>query len=155
MTTTIMTRAMARVTESAANPEYACDRCGTFHTGACPAAAHRQLGDLLARMAREADIRIPDGRRARRTLQEMAPGYTRQPVLTLHRPVMADDACPLCGRWNCGGSDCPPGAALAPAQATASGKWQCDWCGGWFGVTGARPAPATAWTCDVCRAIGR
>ncbi|MET8824175.1 hypothetical protein ABZX04_38470, partial [Streptomyces rochei] len=30
--------------------------------------------------------------RARRTLQEMAPGYERQPVLTLYRPVMADDA---------------------------------------------------------------
>ncbi|WP_243460420.1 hypothetical protein [Streptomyces sp. M54] len=47
------------------------------------------------------------GRRARRTLQEMAPGYKRQPVLILHRPVMGQ--CPLCERWNCGGHDCPPG----------------------------------------------
>ncbi|MFF9490267.1 hypothetical protein [Streptomyces sp. NPDC014676] len=144
------------MTESAANPEYACTWCGNFHTGACLTVAHRQLGDLLERMVREADARIPDGRRARRTLQEMAPGYTRQPVLTLHRPVMADDACPLCGSWSCDPSTCPP-ASVAPASvpATASGKWQCDTCGGWFGVTGARPAPATAWTCDVCRAIGR
>ncbi|MEV0695276.1 hypothetical protein [Streptomyces sp. NPDC050388] len=117
MTTTIMTRTAARTTVAAANPEYACDQCGTWHTGACPAAAHHQLEDLLARMVREADARIPDGRRARRTLQEMAPGHQRQPVLTLHRPVMADDACPLCGRWTCDPSTCPPGAAPAPATA--------------------------------------
>ncbi|MFE1824000.1 hypothetical protein ACFW9S_34025 [Streptomyces anulatus] len=52
------------------------------------------------------------GRRARRTLQEMAPGYIRQPVLTLYRPAMADDACGLCHRWNCGGHDCPRVVAL-------------------------------------------
>ncbi|MFH8886694.1 hypothetical protein [Streptomyces californicus] len=28
------------------------------------------------------------GRQAARTLQQMAPGYVRQPVLILHRPVM-------------------------------------------------------------------
>ncbi|WP_406297229.1 MULTISPECIES: hypothetical protein [unclassified Streptomyces] len=44
------------------------------------------------------------GRRARRTLTEMVPGYTRQPVLHLTRPLnfrAADDACVLCGYWTC------------------------------------------------------
>jgi len=156
LTTAIMTRSAARTTEAPANPEYACDQCGNWHTGpCCSAVARRRLGSLLARMVREADALIPEGRRARRTLQEMVPGYTRQPVLTLYRPVMADDACPLCGSWSCDPSTCPPASsAPAPAPATASGKWQCNSCGGWFGVTGARQAPATAWTCDVCRALG-
>ncbi|MEV7084172.1 hypothetical protein AB0N88_37425 [Streptomyces sp. NPDC093516] len=162
-----MTRSAARPTVAAAGPEYWCDRCSSFHSGPCPAAAHRQLGVLLARMVREADARVPEGRRARRTLQEMAPGYQRQPVLTLHRSVMAE-ACPLCLRWNCKGSDCPPsGAAPAPTAPTASavpvvtgGGWQCDQCGGWFGVTAelpapasVRPAPVTAWTCSACSAL--
>jgi hypothetical protein len=107
-------------------------------------------------MVRESDARVPEGRRVRRTLQEMAPGYERQPVLTLHRPVMADDACPLCGRWSCNGSDCPP-SYLAPTSAppvTGSGM-QCDVCGGTFG---AAPLPAgsapTAWTCSACQNNG-
>lgn len=50
------------------------------------------------------------GRRARRTLQEMIPGYIRQPVLTLLPPTMGQ--CPLCDRYNCPGHDCPP---FAPA----------------------------------------
>ncbi|MEU0102941.1 hypothetical protein [Streptomyces sp. NPDC006267] len=54
------------------------------------------------------------GRRARRTLQEMAPGYVRQPVLILHRPVMGQ--CPLCLRFNCGGHDCPPGVTALDEQ---------------------------------------
>ncbi|MFF4983787.1 hypothetical protein ACFY3O_27510 [Streptomyces sp. NPDC001046] len=161
-----MTRPATCTTEAAANPEYACERCGTWHSGACSALAHHQLGNLLTHMVREADARVPDGRRARRTLQEMAPGYERQPVLTLHRPVMADDACPLCGRWSCNGSDCPPGAASAPATSmtvpvVTGGGWQCDRCGGWFGVTAeqplpatVRPAPATGWTCSTCSALG-
>ncbi|MGW5330724.1 hypothetical protein [Streptomyces sp. NPDC004014] len=137
-----MTRPAARPTETAVNPEYACGRCGGWHAaGACTAAANRQLGVLLARMVREADARIPEGRRARRTLQEMMPGFQRQPVLTLHRPVMADDACPVCGRWLCpGGTACPPGAVPAPAAdaapvadpPAASGGGQCSRCGGWF-----------------------
>ncbi|WP_236260701.1 hypothetical protein [Streptomyces tendae] len=120
--------------------------------------ADRQLGDLLARMVREADTRVPTGRRARRTLQEMLPGHERQPVLTLHRPVMADDACPLCGRFNCDPSKCPP-SSLAPALAPATprSEMQCDRCGGVFGVapmpTGTRVVP-TAWTCDACQALG-
>ncbi|TWD13124.1 hypothetical protein FB570_11951 [Streptomyces sp. T12] len=122
MTTAIMTRPAARTTVAAANPEYACDRCGTFRNGPCATAADRQLGDLLARMVRETDARVPAERRARRTLQEMMPGYERQPVLTLHRPAMADDACPLCGRWNCKGSDCPPGVAPAPSTTVRDGR---------------------------------
>lgn len=115
-----MTRTAVRTTETAANPEYACRRCGNWHAGFCPpAAAHHRLGELLARIVREADARIPDDRRARRTLQEMAPGFERQPVLTLHRPVMADDACPLCGRWLCDPSNCPP-ASVAPAAVAGT-----------------------------------
>lgn len=65
---------------------------------------------LVQQLVVDGDTRAAGaGRRARRTLQEMAPGYTRQPVLILHRPAMADDACGICGRWNCGGHDCPPG----------------------------------------------
>lgn len=56
------------------------------------------------------------GRRARRTLQEMNPGYERQPVLILHRPAMADDACGLCHRWNCTGHDCPRVTALTDQE---------------------------------------
>ncbi|GGZ96811.1 hypothetical protein GCM10010371_65920 [Streptomyces subrutilus] len=60
-----------------------------------------QLGTLLLRMVRTDDARIPDGRRARRTLAEMMPGYVRPPLLTLLPPRAADDACVLCGYWNC------------------------------------------------------
>ncbi len=151
MTTTIMTRPTPRSTE-AAGPEYYCAACGGWHSGACPAATHhRQLGALLARIAAEADARVPDGRRARRTLQEMAPGYERQPILTMtqHRPAMADDACGLCGRWNCDPTTCPP-AGIAPATVTApaAGDGQCSRCGGRFpGWTGG--------ICDACTATGR
>ncbi|MEU1853746.1 hypothetical protein ABZ499_31900 [Streptomyces sp. NPDC019990] len=138
MTTTIMTRPASGFTAPDATD------------------AHHQLGQLLTRIVREGDARVTPGQGARRTLQEMAPGYERQRVLTLHRPVMDNDACPLCGRWSCNGSDCPPGAALAPALVATGGPMnQCDRCGGWFGVTAARPAPATAWTCDACQALGR
>ncbi|WP_239106497.1 hypothetical protein [Streptomyces rubrogriseus] len=161
MTTAIMTCRAARTTGAAMNPEYWCDTCSGFHAGPCAFVAHQQLGDLLARKVREADSRVPTGRRARRTLQEMLPGYERQPVLTLHRPVMADDACPLCGSWTCDPSKCPP-SGLAPALAPAAprNEMQCDRCGGVFGAAptptgtqGTRPAP-TAWTCDACQALG-
>ncbi|MCZ9344767.1 hypothetical protein NGM37_44175, partial [Streptomyces sp. TRM76130] len=115
--------------------------------------AERRLGDLLARLVREADARTPAERRTRRTLQEMTPGYERQPVLVLYRPVMANDACPLCGRWNCDPNTCPP-AATAPAPATAGTGMQCAQCGGWFGVTAAPAGPATSWVCSACQAIG-
>ncbi|MEU5824899.1 hypothetical protein [Streptomyces sp. NPDC047803] len=67
-------------------------------------------GDSRARAA---------GRRARRTLTEMAPGYGRQPVLRLAPAVefrRADDACPLCGWWAC---RCG-GIAPAPVQVATS-----------------------------------
>ncbi|MFB6876348.1 hypothetical protein [Streptomyces sp. NPDC056323] len=60
------------------------------------------------------------GRRARRTLAEMAPEYVRQPVLVLHRPVMANDSCPLCHKWSCDPSNCPPSVAPAPALAASA-----------------------------------
>ncbi|MFF0199060.1 hypothetical protein ACFYT5_39790 [Streptomyces anulatus] len=56
------------------------------------------------------------GRRARRTLQEMIPGYERQPVLILHRPTMANDACGLCPGWGCTGHDCPRVTALTEQE---------------------------------------
>ncbi|MFD8902661.1 hypothetical protein [Streptomyces ardesiacus] len=162
MTAAIMTRPAARTTGAAMNPEYWCDGCGGFHTGPCASVAHQQLGDLLARMVREADSRIPTARRARRTLQEMMPGYERQPVLTLHRPVMADDACPLCGSWNCDPSKCPPSSGINPKLAPAAPRssMQCDRCGGVFGAapmptgTQAPGLTPTAWTCDACSALG-
>jgi hypothetical protein len=67
-----------------------------------PEQANRQLGVLLTRMVRQADDRVPGDLRARRTLQEMVPGYERQPVLVLHRPRM-NDACAICGVWSCRG----------------------------------------------------
>lgn len=136
MTTTIMTRPRTRLTDLDATH------------------ADRQLGELLTHMVRQADTRVAGGRRARRTVQEMVAGYERQPVLTLYRPVMADDACPLCGRWNCDPSSCPPSSTAAPAPTVTGSGNQCSKCGGWFGVTAAQPAPATAWTCDACQALG-
>ncbi|MFH9821377.1 hypothetical protein [Streptomyces sp. NPDC017230] len=135
-----MTRPAARTTAAATNPEYWCGPCGAFHSGPCASVAHRQLDDLLARMAREADSRVPTERRARRTLQEMLPGYERQPVLTLYRPVMADDSC-------------PPTSA-APASEPWGGGMQCDTCGNWFGVVGAPAGTVTAWTCSACQSLG-
>ncbi|MFJ8982579.1 hypothetical protein [Streptomyces sp. NPDC102282] len=102
--------------------------------------AFRQLVDHLVV---DGDDRARSaGRHARRTLAEMAPGYERQPVLLLTRPLdfrSADDACPSCGYWKCrcGG--------IAPAPAENSGQLQCDRCSGWFGFTG--------WTCPACQQL--
>jgi hypothetical protein len=64
-----------------------------------------QLHQLVDHLVADGDDRArAAGRRARRTLTEMAPGYTRQPVLLLTRPLQmraADDACPICGYWTC------------------------------------------------------
>jgi hypothetical protein len=149
MTTSIMTRAAARATGAAANPEYACGQCNTWHTGSCPGVAEQQLGNLLTRIVREADTRIPAGRRARRTLQEMVPGYERQPVLVLHRPSMLD-WCPLCESYHCDPANCPP-ASAGPAPVTANFGLQCAVCGGRFN---ALPGPAVGWTCDACKNNG-
>ncbi|MCX5078803.1 hypothetical protein OHA84_37750 (plasmid) [Streptomyces sp. NBC_00513] len=75
-----------------------------------------QVGTLLLTMAEGDDARIPEGRRARRTLAEMAPGYIRPPVLRFNVSVRAaDEACGLCGYWTC---RCP--AAAAPATSTSA-----------------------------------
>ncbi|MEU9496835.1 hypothetical protein AB0D56_32615 [Streptomyces sp. NPDC048209] len=100
---------------------------------------------LVHRLAVDGDARARSaGRQARRTLAEMAPGYQRQPVLLLTRPLTfrsADDACPLCGYWTCrcGG--------VAPAPE-CNGTLQCDQCGGRFGYTGP-----TCWTCAACKQL--
>lgn len=114
--------------------------------------ADRRLGQHLMTVVRQQDAVISADRRVRRTLHEMLPGYERQPVLTLHRPVMANDACPLCGRWNCNPNNCPPASAV-PEPATAGSGMQCESCGGVFGVA-ALPGRATAWICDACKALG-
>ncbi|WP_331755869.1 hypothetical protein [Streptomyces sp. NBC_01643] len=76
-----------------------------------------QFHQLVDHLVADGDDRArAAGRRARRTLTEMAPGYTRQPVLHLTRPLSfraADDACVLCGRWNCDGT------CYAPAPTSA------------------------------------
>ncbi|MEV0888860.1 hypothetical protein AB0J03_34295 [Streptomyces microflavus] len=75
----------------------------------------RAFRDLVEQLVADGDDRAAvAGRRARRTLQEMAPGYDRQPVLILHRPVMGQ--CPLCERFNCPGHDCPPFATALDEQ---------------------------------------
>ncbi|MFJ7200927.1 MULTISPECIES: hypothetical protein [unclassified Streptomyces] len=78
---------------------------------------HRLVRQLVA----DGDHRARSAsRHARRTLAEMAPGYTRQPVLLLTRPLpmrASTDACGICGRWNCDPSNCPPSFAPAPTAA--------------------------------------
>lgn len=102
---------------------------------------------LVHRLVLDGDDRARSaGRQARRTLAEMDPGYQRQPVLLLTRTLdyrPSNGQCPLCERWNCGGHDCPPSAAPAPAEN--SGQLQCDRCQGWFGFTG--------WTCSACQQL--
>ncbi|MEU0703379.1 hypothetical protein ACWFQ7_29300 [Streptomyces bacillaris] len=89
---------------------------------------HRLVRQLVAdgdRRARRA------GRQAPRTLQEMAPGLDRQPVLRMvDRPLVftptsskaragADDACVLCGRWLCGGNCFAPAPTPSMRAVTA------------------------------------
>ncbi|MFD7860042.1 hypothetical protein ACFV6B_38055 [Streptomyces microflavus] len=74
-----------------------------------------QFHQLVRQLVDDGDDRAASaGRRARRTLQEMAPGYIRQPVLTLFPPMM--DQCPLCLRFACPGHDCPPGVTALDDQ---------------------------------------
>ncbi|WP_327713747.1 WhiB family transcriptional regulator (plasmid) [Streptomyces sp. NBC_00464] len=90
------------------------------------------------------------GRQARRTLAEMDPGYERQPVLVLTRPLTfrsAGDACVLCGYWTC---RCGTAAHEPGLLPVTQNTLQCDQCGGRFGF-----APGIGWTCDACKAIGR
>ncbi|WP_329212496.1 hypothetical protein [Streptomyces sp. NBC_01708] len=83
-----------------------------------------QFHQFVDRLVADGDTRARSaGRQTRRTLAEMAPGYKRQPVLLLTRPLTfrsANDACGLCGYWRCrcGG--------IAPAPTESSGQLQCD-----------------------------
>ncbi|MET9535565.1 hypothetical protein ABZY02_34285 [Streptomyces sp. NPDC006649] len=83
-----------------------------------------QLHQLVDRLATVGDIRAREaGRRARRTLAEMAPGHTRQPILRLTRPLPmrgADDACPLCGRWSCTGNCYAPAPTSVASTAVVA-----------------------------------
>ncbi|MFJ9195700.1 hypothetical protein [Streptomyces globisporus] len=84
---------------------------------------------LVQQLVDDGDTRAAGaGRRARRTLAEMAPGQTRQPVLLMAPQLTfvptaaragADDACVLCGSWLCGGN-CfsPPPAPSMRAVAS-------------------------------------
>ncbi|WUT01717.1 hypothetical protein OHA46_33715 (plasmid) [Streptomyces sp. NBC_00708] len=76
-----------------------------------------QFHQLVDRLVADGDTRARTaGRRARRTLTEMDPGYERQPVLQLTRPLTfqrADDACALCGYWKCRCGGIAPAPALA------------------------------------------
>ncbi|MCT2547397.1 hypothetical protein [Streptomyces atratus] len=80
---------------------------------------------LVSRLVADGDHRARSaGRRARRTLAEMAPEYERQPVLLLTRPLplrAANDACGICGRWGCDGTNCPPRIAPAARGLVGSG----------------------------------
>ncbi|MEU1126725.1 hypothetical protein ABZ371_24910 [Streptomyces sp. NPDC005899] len=131
-----------------------CPTCGgNFETcrctGAVPPVPHAERDEtdsafhqLVGRLVTDGDTRAESvGRQARRTLAEMAPGYERQPVLLLTRPLTfrsANDACPLCGYWTC---RC---GAVAPAPQS-TGQVQCDTCGTWFGYAG--------WTCSACQQL--
>ncbi|MFB7982978.1 hypothetical protein [Streptomyces vinaceus] len=77
-----------------------------------------QLGTMLLTMAERDDARIPEGRRARRTLAEMAPGYVRPPLLSFNVPVRsADDACVLCGFWTCRCGQNTVAPSMSPSMA--------------------------------------
>lgn len=71
---------------------------------------------LVRHLVADGDRRAQQaGHRARRTLDEMAPGYNRPPLLAFAQPLKAgNDACGICGFWRC---RC--GGSVAPA-ATAS-----------------------------------
>ncbi|MGW0315425.1 hypothetical protein [Streptomyces flavidovirens] len=74
-----------------------------------------RLHRLVRHLVADGDRRAA-GHRARRTLGEMAPGYTRPPLLAFAQPLKAgNDACPLCGYWRC---RC--GESVAPAATGAS-----------------------------------
>ncbi|MEV7659476.1 hypothetical protein AB0O39_35590 [Streptomyces anulatus] len=92
------------------------DRSGDDGRGYERDETDRAFQQLVEQLVADGDDRASvAGRRVRRTLQEMAPGYTRQPVLILHRPVMGGQ-CPLCDRFNCPGHDCPPGVTALDEQ---------------------------------------
>lgn len=75
---------------------------------------------LVRHLATDGDDRASTaGRRARRTLAEMVPGYEQQPILRMTRALplrAATEACGVCSRWNC---NCPPWDGKASVRAYA------------------------------------
>ncbi|MFE9499809.1 hypothetical protein [Streptomyces collinus] len=133
MTTTIMTRSVAA-------PEYFCEACQAWHTGACPAGgsadfarvlaainSHRSprtasvcspglepaaaLGAHLLAVVRAQDAAIPTDRRAPRTVAEM-----QARLATLYEEEQ--DACPVCTYWRC---RCGQASTQAPAAGSTAG----------------------------------
>ncbi|MFJ7416366.1 hypothetical protein ACIQWZ_37035 [Streptomyces sp. NPDC098077] len=99
------------------------DRSGDDGRGYERDETDRPFRDLVEQLLADGDDRAATaGRRACRTLAEMATGRTRQPVLRMTRELAfiptaskagADDACVLCGWWTC---RCG-GAAPAPTPS--------------------------------------
>lgn len=110
--------------------------------------AARRLGQHLLAVVRAQDARIPADRRVPRTAAEMRARLAERTAQTV---TMRDDACPLCLRWSCNGTDCPPSSA-APAQmavpAPAGASGQCSECGGTF-------QDFNGGVCSACKALGR
>jgi len=79
----------------------------------------------------------------------------RSPERTGPNPsLMPDDACGLCGYWNCKcGQNAAriviPSPTVRPLAPTGGPTMRCARCGGWVGV-----APlGTAWICNVCASM--
>ncbi|MGW2841852.1 hypothetical protein ACWCWD_29205 [Streptomyces sp. NPDC001493] len=92
-----------------------------------------QFHQLVQELVDDGDARARSaGRRARRTLAEMMPGYERQPVLRLTRPLPmrgAEEACGVCNNWTC---TCPPWIPPADVhRAARNPEYACGTCSGW------------------------
>ncbi|MFD6803956.1 hypothetical protein [Streptomyces cyaneofuscatus] len=89
----------------------------------------RAFRQLVEQLVADGDDRAATaGRRARRTLAEMAPGQTRQPVLRMTRELTfvptvskagADDACAWCGWWKCRCGGAAPAPTLSLRAVTS------------------------------------
>ncbi|MFD4974610.1 hypothetical protein [Streptomyces sp. NPDC058424] len=116
-----------------------------------PRDTHRRLGHHLLAVVRAQDAAIPAHRRVPRTAAQMRARFVER---TSQTATMREDACPLCFRWSCDGTDCPPSAAPEPAAQTATasagdpGWGQCNQCMGWF-------PDFPGGVCSACRALGR
>lgn len=81
---------LTRPAVTAANPEYYCGTCNTWHSGVCPAAAHG-LHQLVRHLVVDGDLRAAAaGRRARRTLAEMT-GVVSASTPPLEGPTTNDE----------------------------------------------------------------
>ncbi|MFD4543580.1 hypothetical protein [Streptomyces bauhiniae] len=113
-----------------------------------PADANAALGQHLLAVVRAQDAAMPAARRAPRTLAQM-----RSRLAATAKPAglyeEEQDACGVCGNWQCTCGQQPSGAAPGPAQrpAASGGSGQCSWCGGEFpGWNGG--------VCDACKQLG-